>query len=92
MKTKHLLKLELGHLTLVVALILSGCTSNETTEHTFGDSVRHTIAIQTANPRSQEIGMDGTKAALALQKYQRDVGDPKKIDQQEIAPVSVGTQ
>ena len=73
-------------------LVLSGCTSNETADHTFGDSVRHTIAIQTARPRSQEIGMDGTKAALALQKYQKDVGDPKLIDKEEIASVSVGTQ
>lgn len=89
----HFLESEQGYLAMVAILILVGCTSNnETADHTFGDSVRRTIAIQTASPRSQEIGMDGTKAALALQKYQKDVGDPKKIDQQEIAPVSVGTQ
>ena len=89
---KRFTKIIQGHVPLVAILIFTGCTSNDTTEEKFGDSVRHTIALQTANPRSQGIGMDGPKAALALQKYQRDVGDPKKIDQQEIAPVSVGTQ
>lgn len=89
---KYLHKTDQVHLPFLVFLVLSGCTSNEIADHTFGDSVRHMIAIQTARPRSQEIGMDGTKAALALQKYQKDVGDPKLIDKEEIASVSVGTQ
>ena len=92
MKNKPLSIPEQICLSMMIVLFLSGCSGNETMDHEFGESVRSVIAMQTANPRSRDIGMDGTKAGLALQKYQRDVGDPKKIDQQEIAPVSVGTQ
>ena len=75
--------------TVVNLLILSGCaTDNDLAVNDFGTTVRHTIAIQTANPSANGQGLDGQKAALAFSEYRKDVAKPKKVDSKELGTVS----
>lgn len=70
-------------------LILSGCaTDNDLAADNFGTTVRHTIALQTANPSANGQGLDGQKAALAFSEYRKDVAKPKKVDSKELGTVS----
>lgn len=66
-------------------LLLSGCAQdNAVVEQDFGSAVRHMIAVQTANPGSSAYGLDGQKAALTLDKYRKDVANPKEVDTEEL--------
>ena len=61
-------------------LLLAGCASDDPRDgYRFGGTVRHQIAIQTANPGASAYGLDGVKAAGALSAYQKDQGDPKSV-------------
>ena len=65
----------------VCLLIVTGCArDDEVRDQGFGDSVRHMIATQTANPGSSAYGFDGIKAGLTLDKYRKDVANPKDVD------------
>lgn len=66
-----------------ILLLLSGCAQdNAVVEQDYGIAVRHMIAVQTANPGSSAYGLDGQKAALTLDKYRRDVANPKDVDKE----------
>jgi hypothetical protein len=71
-----------------LTLALSGCAMEEIPESSpdFGDSVRHTIALQTGG-YGRPTGMDATKAERSLRVYQQDVGQPKKVEQELILRV-----
>ena len=74
---------------VVNLLILIGCaTDNDLAADNFGNTVRHTIAIQTAYPSANGQGLDGQKAALAFSEYRKDVAKPKKVDSKELGTVS----
>ena len=55
---------------------------------TFGDSVRHEIAAQTSVPNYGARGLDGAKAELGFQKWQKDVASPSQVAKR----MSVGGQ
>ena len=62
--------------------ILGGCAMDEERWETadFGDSVRHTIALQTEYPGSAGTGMDAQKAANVMRAYREDVARPKQVE------------
>jgi hypothetical protein len=63
----------------MACLALAGCHEYSepkmTLSESFGDSVRHNIAVQTINPEgSQEFGttgLEGHRAAVAIDAYQK---------------------
>ncbi len=62
-------------------LLVTGCASDDgVTDQGFGDSVHHMIATQTSNPGRSAYGFDGIKAGLTLEKYRKDVANPREID------------
>jgi hypothetical protein len=66
-----------------LAALMSGCAADDELSESadFGDSVRHTIALQTASPGAAGTGLDGIKAGAALREYQKDVASPKSAEQ-----------
>ena len=66
-----------------VVVLLAGCAGDEerAANATFGESVRHTIALQTANPGAAGTGLDAVKAAAALEAYRKDVGNRSAVGQ-----------
>lgn len=66
-----------------VAALMAGCATDEERWETadFGDSVRHTIALQTEYPGSAGLGLDGQKAANVMKVYREDVAKPKATQQ-----------
>ena len=75
-------------LALLLTLNLSGCATEEIPDSSpdFGDSVRHTIALQTGG-YSRPTGMDAVKAENALREYQKDVAKPEQVKQDLIIRV-----
>ena len=75
-------------LALLLTLTLGACAMEEIPESSpdFGDSVRHTIALQTGG-YSRPTGMDAIKAERSLREYQQDVAKPKKVEQELILRV-----
>ena len=75
-----------GTFTLLLSiLLLTGCESAPTAlERNFGSSVRNMIELQTAQPGDRGFGMDGRKAEAVLDRYRKDVADPKEVEQQLI--------
>ncbi len=70
-------------------LLLAGCsTQDEVADITFGDSVRHQIALQTSSPGNTTHGLYGPKAATALEEYRKDVAKPKDVYKSNIGAVS----
>jgi hypothetical protein len=66
-------------------LMVTGCASDdEFADPGYGNSVRHMIATQTATPGSSAYGLDGIKAGLTLDKYRKDVANPKDVDTQDL--------
>ncbi len=60
---------------------IAGCASDDgVRDQGFGESVHHMIATQTANPGKSAYGFDGVKAGLTLEKYRKDVANPRDID------------
>jgi hypothetical protein len=77
--------------TLLPLLLMMGCATDDANRDTrFGQSVRHMLAVQTANPDANARGFDGQKAALSLQQYRKDVAKPQQVDKQELGVVAVG--
>ncbi|MBK1719244.1 hypothetical protein [Thiocystis violacea] len=66
----------------VAALGLAGCAMEESPEWSadFGDSVRHTIALQTGGATHEGTGMDAVKAETVLRAYREDVAKPKSVE------------
>ena len=65
----------------VVTAFLVGCeTYEELPGGEFGASVRHMIALQTAEPEQAARGMDGPKARKVLEQYRKDVAKPKEAE------------
>ena len=76
---------QVGLSAAALSLLLSGCAQdNAVVGEPFGNSVRHMIASQTANPGRSAYGLDGQKAALTLDKYRKDVANPKEVDTEEL--------
>lgn len=67
-----------------LAALAAGCASDDERFETadFGNAVRETIALQTANPGSTGTGLDGVKAAAVMEAYRKDVAKPQKVDQE----------
>jgi hypothetical protein len=72
------------------ALTIVGCATNDEYWETadFGNSVRHTIALQTANAGSSGTGLDGAKAQTVLNAYRQDVAAPKSAERDIILRMS----
>ena len=71
---------------------LMGCASDHAlNDPNFGSTVRHQIAVQTANPGRSAYGLDGQKMALALSQYRQDVATPKTVDTMALGTVTTGT-
>jgi hypothetical protein len=60
--------------------LVAGCETDpaRSTGYTFGDSVRHAIALQTASPAKTGPGLDAVRARGVLRAY-REV--PTKLDE-----------
>ena len=71
------------------AFFVSGCSSFDEHLNTpdFGDSVRHTIMLQTDNAAAGGNGLDGVKAQRALAAYRADVAEPKKAERDIVLSV-----
>ncbi|NEV63024.1 hypothetical protein [Thiorhodococcus minor] len=63
-------------------LLMVGCATDggEGYSPQFGESVRQSLSMQTADPASNAPGLSGVKAMTALQAYRRDVGDFNAVD------------
>jgi type IV pilus biogenesis protein CpaD/CtpE len=69
---------------VALAALATGCASDDEPQATtFGDSVRHTLTLQTASPGTTGSGLDAVKAIAVLDAYRKDQGDRKKIEQQQ---------
>lgn len=66
---------------ILMLLVLTGCAhEDDRADASFGSTVRHMIAVQTANPGRSAYGLDGQKAALILDNYRKDVAIPQEVD------------
>jgi hypothetical protein len=64
----------------VILLLIAGCaTDGEPDNIRFGESVRHTIALQTTDPNAGATGLDGQKAEQVLRAYRGYVGSPEAV-------------
>lgn len=71
---------------------LAGCATDDDYWETadFGDSVRHTITLQTASPDSAGTGLEGQKALAVLKAYRQEVSVTKDVgftDTAKVRPV-----
>ena len=77
-------------LLLTTAAFLGACAwEQEPNNLTFGDSVRHMIAAQTANPNYGAPGLDGVQGEAAFQAWQKSVAKPEQV-QKQVIQVNVG--
>lgn len=68
--------------------LAAGCASDDEPQATnFGDSVRHTLTLQTASPGSSTSRLDAVKAVAVLDTYRKDQGDRKRIELQQTTKV-----
>ena len=67
-----------------LALIIGCANNNGISDQGYGNAVHNMIAIQTSNPGKSAYGLDGQKAVLALEKYKKDVANPKEVDSEEL--------
>ena len=66
---------------LMSPFLLGACATDQEWENpSFGESVRHTIALQTTDPNVGARGLDGEKAELVLRNYRTSVGSPKSVE------------
>lgn len=65
-------------------LVAACATDQEPDNINFGESVRHTIALQTNDPDAGAFGLDGEKAEKTLRAYRGDVGQPQAVDTADI--------
>jgi hypothetical protein len=75
---------------VVLSLAAGGCATDEEYWETadFGDSVRHTIALQTEAPGAPGVGLDARKAQAALDAYREDVAQPKEAEEEIVFRVA----
>jgi hypothetical protein len=67
---------------IVAISLLAGCESTPTAlERNFGASVRDMIELQTASPGDKGFGLDGRKSEAIIEKYRKDVAEPKKVEE-----------
>jgi hypothetical protein len=80
-----------GWASLACGLVLSGCATEPdiTQDPDFGNSVRHMIALQTADPGSGGTGLDGEKARNTLRTYREHIGDPKRVEQDQLIDIKL---
>lgn len=73
-------------LTVACALGGSGCATEPdiTQDPRFGESVRHTMALQTADAARQGTGLDGERARATLRAYRAHVGEPREVQKMDI--------
>jgi len=81
-----------GWASLACGLVLSGCATEPdiTQDPDFGNSVRHMIALQTADPGSGGTGLDGVMARNIMQKYREHVGEPKRVERERLIDINLG--
>ena len=66
---------------LVSPLLIGACATDQDWDNPrFGESVRHTIALQTTDPDAGARGLDGEKAELVFRNYRTSVGSPKSVE------------
>ena len=77
-----------------VVFVMAGCSSmNEktATEEDFGNSVRHMVQAQTANPTPSTDPIatgDGQRIENALESYRTNVGRPERVNDDIVIDVS----
>jgi hypothetical protein len=60
--------------------LIAGCANYPEPDNIrFGESVRHTIALQTTDPSAGAPGLDGEKAEQVLRAYRGYVGSPETV-------------
>lgn len=70
---------------LVAHFYLSACSTTDfyPVDETFGDSVRHNIAVQVVNPEGLASGEtpagDGSRSAIAVTRYRTDQVEKPKL-------------
>lgn len=75
---------------LILVLVAGACTNQKPISPDFGNSVRHNMAMHIINPAPDyagqpQQGMDGVRAALAMERYQTgEVIEPDSIETSEI--------
>ncbi len=81
-----------GLVALACSLLVLGCATEPdiTQDPDFGQSVRHMIALQTADPWSGGTGLDGAKAAATLRVYREQVADPQQTVDRELIDINLG--
>jgi hypothetical protein len=66
-----------------LAASVAGCQSEPSrVDRDFGASVRHAIAVQTADPTGYPVGTDGEKGEAVLQTYRQDVAKPETVERE----------
>ncbi|SDX44513.1 hypothetical protein [Thiocapsa roseopersicina] len=81
-----------GLLALMASLLMLGCATEPdiTQDPDFGQSVRHMIALQTADPWSGGTGLDGEKATATLRVYREQVAEPQETLDRELIGIPLG--
>ena len=73
---------------LMSPFLLGACaTDHEWDNPSFGESVRHTIALQTTDPNVGARGLDGEKAELVYRNWRTSVATPESVKTIESANV-----
>ena len=66
---------------LASPIFLAACAMDQEWDNPrFGESVRHTIALQTTDPDAGAPGLDGEKAENVLRTYRGSTGSPKSVE------------
>lgn len=81
-----------GLLALACSVVLLGCATEPdiTQDPDFGQSVRHMIALQTADPWTGGTGLDGEKATATLRAYREQVAKPQQTVDRELIDINLG--
>jgi type IV pilus biogenesis protein CpaD/CtpE len=81
-------------LVLIVAATLAGCSSTPRFNDNFGTAVRSNLSAQVINPAAAAnanpaVGVDGTAARAAQERYQRSFKDSDTGAERSLINVSV---
>ena len=83
--TNELAKLVPTVFALAPLFLLAACVTDPTADNIrFGESVRHMITLQTADPQSGAAGLDGEKAEEVIRAYRADVAKPEATERRVI--------
>jgi len=70
---------------LMSPFLLGACATNQDWDNPrFGESVRHTIALQTTDPNVGARGLDGEKAELVYRNWRTSVGSPQSVEKANV--------